>query len=148
MLVSDASGDHMVETYSSMGLVMALYVAMIVSLCFPHVVDVTALSICIVFRAFVVVIYMRLLYVSLGSRVSLSIFGLMFMGSVMLSICSSSCMLYSAGSGVKRVHVVLSGLRMRLFVRVHVCISCRYDWMFALAMFMSLCVDVVVMSSA
>ena len=43
---------------------------------------------------------------------SSSIFRLMFMGSVMLSICSSSCVLYSAGSGVKRVHVVLSGLRM------------------------------------
>ena len=40
MFVSDASGDHMVETYSSMSLVMALYVAMIVSFCFPHVVDV------------------------------------------------------------------------------------------------------------
>ena len=117
-------------------------------LCFPHVVDVSALSMCIVLRALVVVIYMCLLYASLGSRVSLSIFGLMFMGSVMLSICSSSYVLYSAWSGVKRVHVVLSGLRMRLFVRVHVCISCRYDWMFALAMFMSLCVDVMVMSSA
>ena len=70
MFVSDASGDHMVETYSSMGLVMALYVAMIVSFCSPHVVDVSALSICIVLRAFVVVISMRLLYVSLGSRVS------------------------------------------------------------------------------
>ena len=34
----------------------------------------------------------------------------------MLSICSSSCVLYSAGSGVKRVRVVLSGSRMRLFV--------------------------------
>ena len=91
---------------------------------------------------------MCLVYVSLGSRVSPSIFGLIFMGSVKLSICSSSCVLYSAGSGVKRVHVVLSGLRMRLFVRVHVCISCRYDWMFALAMYMSLYVDVMVMSSA
>ena len=40
-------------------------------------------------------------------------FGLMFMGSVMLSICSSSYVLYSAGSGVKRVRVVLYGLRMR-----------------------------------
>ena len=34
----------------------------------------------------------------------------------------------------------------------HVCpcmyYPCRYDWMFALAMFMSLCVDVMVMSSA
>ena len=106
----------------------------------------SAWSICIVFHALVTVIYMCLLYVSLGLRVSPSIFGLMFKGSVMLSISSSSCVLYSAGSGVKRVHVVLSGLRMRLFVRVHVCISCRYDWMFALAMFMSLCV--MVMSSA
>ena len=58
MFVSDASGDPMVETYSSMGLVMALYVARIVSFCFPHVVDVSALSICIVLRAFVVVISM------------------------------------------------------------------------------------------
>ena len=64
-----------------MGLVMTLYVAMIVSFYFPHVVDVIALSICIVLRAFVVVISMCLLYVSLGSRVSPSIFGLMFMGS-------------------------------------------------------------------
>ena len=89
---------------------------------------------------------MCLLYVSLGSRVSPSMFGLMFMGRVMLSICSSSCVLYSAVSGVKRVHVVLSGLRMRLFVFVHVCISCSYNWMFAFAIFMSLCVDVMVMS--
>ena len=29
----DASGDHIVETYSSMGIVMALYVAIIVSFC-------------------------------------------------------------------------------------------------------------------
>ena len=49
---------------------------------------------------------MCLLYVSLGSRVSPSIFGLLFMGSVMLYICSSNCVLYSAGSGVKRVRCV------------------------------------------
>ena len=35
LFVSDAIGDHMVETYLSMGLVMALYVARIVSFCFP-----------------------------------------------------------------------------------------------------------------
>ena len=110
------NNNHMVETYSSMGLVMTLYVAMIVSFCFPHVIDVSALSICIVLRAFVVVISMCLLYVSLGSRVSPSIFGLMFMESVMLSIWSSSCVLYSDRYGVKIVYVVLSGLRMRLFV--------------------------------
>ena len=74
----------------------------------------SALTICIVLHNFVVVISMCLVYVSLGSTVSPSIFGLMFMGSVMWSICSSSCVLYSAGSGVKRVHVILSGLRMRL----------------------------------
>ena len=33
--VSDANGDHMVEIYSCMGLVMALYVASIIS--YPHV---------------------------------------------------------------------------------------------------------------
>ena len=109
--VSHTSGDHMVEMYSSMGLVMALYVARIVSFCFPHVVDVSALSVCIVLHAFVSIC---LLYVSLRSKVRPSIFGLMLMGSVMLSICSY--VLYSAGSGVKRVRVVLSGLRMRLFV--------------------------------
>ena len=52
--VSDTSGDHMVETYSRMGFVMALYVARVVSFCLHHVVDVSALSICIVLRAFVV----------------------------------------------------------------------------------------------
>ena len=51
MFVSDSSGDHMVKTYSSMGLVMGL-VARIVSFCFSHVVDVSALSNCIVLRAF------------------------------------------------------------------------------------------------
>ena len=31
-------------------------------------------------------------------------------------------------------------------VCVHVCISCRYNLMFAFVMFLSLCVDVMVMS--
>ena len=96
-----------------MGFVMALYVARIVSFCLPHVVDVSIWSICIVLRAFVVVISM-----CMGSRVSPSIFGLMFMGSVMWSIYSSRCVLYI------------------------------YNWMFAFAMFMSLCIDVMVISSA
>ena len=78
-----------------------------------------------------------------GSRVNPSIFGLMFMGSMVLSICSVNCMFYSDRSGVKRVHVVLSEFKIILFVCVHVCISCRYDCMFAFAMFMSMCVDLV-----
>ena len=91
---------------------------------------------------------MCLLYVSLWSRVSPNIFGLIFMGSVVLSICSASCLLYPAGSGMKRVHVVLSGLRMRLRVCIHVCISCRYESMFGFAMFISLYGDVVTFTGA
>ena len=76
MFVSDASGDHMVKTYSSMGHVVLCMLR--VSFPFvspPHVVDVSTLSICIVLCDFVVVFSMCLLYVSLGSRVSPNIHG-------------------------------------------------------------------------
>ena len=53
MLVSDALGDHMVEAYSSMGLVMALYVGSMVFLCLLHFVEVRTLSMFIVLRALV-----------------------------------------------------------------------------------------------
>ena len=56
-----------------------------------------------------------LLYVSLGSRVRPSIFGCVFMSSVLLLTNIFSCLFYSAGSGVKRVRVVFPVLRMRLF---------------------------------
>ena len=67
MFVSDALGDYMVEAYSSTGLVMALYVASMVSLCLPHLVEVRTLSMLI---ALVASRSMCLLYVSLGSSVS------------------------------------------------------------------------------
>ena len=44
---------HMVEAYSSTCLVMALYVANMVSLCFPHFIEVRSLSMLIVLRALV-----------------------------------------------------------------------------------------------
>ena len=50
MCVSDVSCDHMVETYSSMGLVKGVYATLIVSFYFPRDVDVSALNICIVLR--------------------------------------------------------------------------------------------------
>ena len=53
MLVSDALVDHMVEAYSSTGLVIALYVASMVSLCLPQFVEVRTLSMLIVLRALV-----------------------------------------------------------------------------------------------
>ena len=79
-----------------MGLVTALHVSSILSFCFLHV-DMRALDICIGLRAFVVVFSMCLLYVRLGSRVGPNIFGLMFMGSVVLFIYSVTCMLYPLG---------------------------------------------------
>ena len=86
MFVSDALGDHMVEAYSSTGLVMALYVASMVSLCLPHLVEVRTFSMLIVLRALIAARSMCLLLVSLGSSVSPSILGCVVMGSIVLSI--------------------------------------------------------------
>ena len=76
----------MVEAYSSTGLVMALYVASMVSLCLSHFVEVRTLSMLIVLCALVAARCMCLLYVSLRSSVSPSIFGCVVMGSVVWSI--------------------------------------------------------------
>ena len=64
----------MVEAYSSTGLVMALYVASMVSLCLPHLVEVRTLSMLIVLRALVAARSICQLKVSMGSSVSPSIF--------------------------------------------------------------------------
>ena len=50
--------------------------------------------------------------------------GCVFMGRVVLSICRYGLVLYSAGSGVNSVQVVLSELTMRLLSFVHVCNCC------------------------
>jgi hypothetical protein len=44
-------GDHVVLPYSSIGLVIALYVVIRVSLCFPQFVDVSAFNIFVVLLA-------------------------------------------------------------------------------------------------
>ena len=70
------------------------------------------------------------------------------MGSALLFIVRSILLVYSAGSGVNRVQVVLSGFSKRLFCFVQakklcvgmvVCISWMHSY---------LCVCVIVMSSA
>ena len=58
---------------------------------------------------------MCVLYVSSGSKVRPRTFGCVAMGSAVLFILGSRLLLYSAGSGVNRVQVVLSGFSMRLF---------------------------------
>ena len=55
------------------------------------------------------------LYVSFWSKVRTKFFGCDAMCSALLFIVRSRLLLYSAGSGVNRVQVVLSRFRVRLF---------------------------------
>ena len=55
------------------------------------------------------------LYVSFGSKVRPRTFGCIAMSIAVLFILRSRLLLYSAGSGVNRVQVVLSGFSVRLF---------------------------------
>ena len=70
------------------------------------------------------------------------------MGSALLFIVRSRLLVYSAGSGVNRVQVVLSGFSKRLFCFVQAKTLCRYGCMYFLAALVLVCVDVIVMSSA
>ena len=63
-------------------------------------------------------------------------------------IFRSRLLSYSAGSGVYRVQVVLSGFSVRFFCIVQVKTLCRYGCMYFLAALVLVCVDVIVMSSA
>ena len=89
-LYSEPSGDHYGGNVLEFGSCYGLYISSIVFFYLPHVVDVSALSICIVLCASVLVFSMCLLYESLESRVSASIMGMMFMVSVVIYMCSAS----------------------------------------------------------
>ena len=64
----------------------------------------------------------------------------------MLSIFRYRLLLYSAGSGVNRVKVVLSGFSVILFCFVHAKTLFMYGCMYFLAALVLVCVDVMVMS--
>ena len=74
---------------------------------------------------------MCVMYVSFRSKVRSRTCGCVAMGSAVLFILRSRLLLYSAGSGVNRVPVVLSGFSVRLlrffqeklYVDIVVCIS-------------------------
>ena len=68
--------------------------------------------------------------------------------SVLLLIYRCSLVLYSAGSGVKRVHVVFSVLRIRLFACVYTWMLLKYGCMCVFVVFECLCVLEMVMSYA
>ena len=73
-----------------------------------------------------------MLYVSFGSKVRPRTFGCIAMGSALLCILRSRLVVYYAGSGVKRVQVVLSGFSMRLFCLVQAKTFCRYGCIYFL----------------
>ena len=83
------------------------------------------------------------LYVSFGSKVRLRTFGCVAMGSAVLFILKSRLLLYSAGSGVNRVQVVLSDVILFCFVKKKT--LCRYGCMYFLAALVFVCIDVMVM---
>ena len=85
---------------------------------------------------------------SFGSKVRPRTFGCVAMRSAVLFIFRSRLLLYSAGSGVNRVQVILSGFSVRLFCFVQAKTLCRYGCMYFLAVLVLVCVDVMVMSSA
>ena len=58
---------------------------------------------------------MCVLYVSFGSKVRPRTFGCVAMHCEVLFILRSRLLLYSAGSGMNRLQVVLSGFSVRLF---------------------------------
>ena len=68
------------------------------------------------------------------------------MGIALLCICRSRLLVYSAGSGMNNVQVVLSGFSMRLFCSVQAKTFCMYGCIYFLAALVLVCVDV--MSSA
>ena len=73
-------------------------------------------------------------------------FGCISMRCAVLFILRSRLLLYSAGSIVNIVQVILSGFSVRLFCFVRTKTLCRYGCMYFLAALVLVCVDV--MSSA
>ena len=88
---------------------------MSVSFCLPHHVAVSAFMICRGLCACTEMVWMCVLYVSFGFKVRPRTFGCVAMGSAVLCILRSRLLVNSAGSGMNRVQVVLSGFSMRLF---------------------------------
>ena len=80
---------------------------------------------------------MCVLYVSFGSKVRPRTFGCVAMGSALLFIVM---LVHSAGSGVNRVQVVLSGFSKRVFCFVQAKTLCRYGCMYFFAALVLVCV--------
>ena len=80
-----------------------------------------------------------------GSKIRPITFGFVAMSTAVLFILRSRLLLYSAGSGVNRVQVVLSGFSVRLFCFVQAKTLCMYGCTYFLAALVLVCVDGMVM---
>ena len=106
-------------------------------ICLPHPVAVSAFMICRGVCVCTEMLWMCVLDVRFGSKVRPRSFGCVAMGSAFLFIVRSRLLVYSAGSGVNRVQVVLSGFSKRLFclsrqknyVGMVVCISWLHSYL-------------------
>ena len=94
-------------------------------------------------------LWMCVLYVSFGSKVRPRTCGCVAMGSTLLLIVRPILLLYSTGSGVNRVQVVLYGFSKRLFCFMQGK-NFMYVWLYVFigCTLTCVCVDVIVMSSA
>ena len=78
---------------------------------------------------------------SFWSKVRPRTFGCIAMGSAVLFILRSRLLLYSVGSGVNIMQVVLSGFSVRLFCFIQAKILlCRYGCVYFLAALVLVCV--------
>ena len=94
-------GDQTGLPYSRMGLTMAFYVAINVSFCFPHEVDVRVFTILLALSAFSLVILACFPKFNFVSKVRPRILGFLTVGIMVLFIVRFKIVLYPAGSGVK-----------------------------------------------
>ena len=119
MFVCEIVGDQMVDAYSRMGRVIALYVSVMVSFCLPQLVEVSACRMLSVFCALLHVSWMCLVKVYCVSRLRPKILLLFVVSSVESCILRLSLFLCSCESGVKSVTCGLLGLMLSLFCLVH-----------------------------
>ena len=108
---------------------------MSVFFCLPHPVAVSVFMICRGLCACTEMLWMCVLYVSFGCKVTPRTFGCVAMSCALLFIVKSRLLVYSAGSGVNRVAVVLSGFVVlfcpgkNLYVGMVVCIFWLHSYL-------------------
>ena len=112
---------------------------MSVFFCLPHPVALSVFMICRGSCACTEMLRMCVLYVSFGCKVRPTTFGGVAMGSALLFIIRSRLLVYSAGSAVYRLQLVLSGFSVRLLCFVQAKTLCRYGCMYFLATLVLVC---------